>query len=68
MSGPARLTINYARATGDDPSTRHQSEDAATSETGITSCYMKEWAYLMYYMYGTGDGWDAAGYGQRMGT
>jgi hypothetical protein len=25
---------------------------------------MKPWGYLMYYMYGAGDGWDAAGYGQ----
>jgi hypothetical protein len=25
---------------------------------------MKDWGYLMYYMYGAGDGWDAAGYGQ----
>ena len=25
---------------------------------------MKQWGYLMYYMYGTGDGWDASGNGQ----
>jgi hypothetical protein len=64
LAGPAKITLNYARATGDDPSTRHTSEDAAVGESGITSCYMKEWGYLMYYMYGTGDGWDAAGWGQ----
>lgn len=64
LAGPAKVKLNYARATGDDPSTRHTSEDAAVSETGITSCYMKQWGYLMYYMYGTGDGWDAAGWGQ----
>lgn len=63
-SGPARITINYVRATGDDPSTRHTSEDAADSEQSISAPYMKEWGYLMYYMYGAGDGWDAAGYGQ----
>jgi len=62
--GPSKLTINYVRATGDDPSTRHQTEDAADGEQGLNACYMKEWGYLMYYMYGTGDGWDAAGYGQ----
>lgn len=64
LAGPTKLTVNYARATGDDPSTRHTSEDAAVGETGITGAYMKEWGYLMYYMYGTGDGWDAAGWGQ----
>ena len=64
LCGPAKLTFNYVRATGDDPSTRHTTEDAASSEAGLNACYMKDWGYLMYYMYGTGDGWDAAGYGQ----
>ena len=56
--------MNYVRATGNDPSTRHTTEDAADGEQGLSACYMKDWGYLMYYMYGTGDGWDAAGYGQ----
>ena len=64
LCGPAKLTANYVRATGDDPSTRHTTEDAASSEAGLNAGYMKDWGYLMYYMYGTGDGWDAAGYGQ----
>ena len=64
LCGPAKLTVNYVRATGDDPSTRHTTEDAAASEAGLNAGYMKDWGYLMYYMYGTGDGWDAAGYGQ----
>ena len=64
ICGPAKVTLNYVRATGDDPSTRHTTEDAASSEAGLNGCYMKDWGYLMYYMYGTGDGWDAAGYGQ----
>ncbi len=64
LAGPSKVTLNYVRATGNDPSTRKTTDDAADSESGITSCYMKPWGYLMYYMYGTGDGWDAAGYGQ----
>jgi hypothetical protein len=64
VCGPSKVTLNYVRATGDDPSTRHTTEDAADSEQGLSACYMKDWGYLMYYMYGTGDGWDAAGYGQ----
>lgn len=64
VAGPSKITLNYARATGDDPSTRHTTEDAADSEQGLSACYMKDWGYLMYYMYGAGDGWDAAGYGQ----
>lgn len=64
LAGPAKVTVNYARATGDDPSTRHTNEDARSGDSGMTACYMKEWGYLMYYMYGTGDGWDAAGWGQ----
>ncbi len=64
LAGPIKVTLNYVRATGDDISTRFTSEDAATSEQGVSACYMKDWGYLMYYMYGTGDGWDAAGWGQ----
>jgi hypothetical protein len=64
LSGPSKVTFNYVRATGDDTSTRHTSEDAAISEQSISAPYMKPWGYLMYYMYGTGDGWDASGNGQ----
>jgi hypothetical protein len=64
VTGPSKITLNYVRATGDDPSTRFTTEDAASAEQGLNACYMKDWGYLMYYMYGTGDGWDAAGYGQ----
>jgi hypothetical protein len=64
VAGPSKVTLNYVRATGDNPSTRHTTEDAADSEQGLNACYMRDWGYLMYYMYGAGDGWDAAGYGQ----
>jgi hypothetical protein len=64
VAGPSKVTLNYVRATGNDPSTRHTTEDAADSEQSLSACYMKNWGYLMYYMYGAGDGWDAAGYGQ----
>jgi len=64
LCGPAKLTANYVRATGNDPSTRHNTEDAADGEQGLNAFYIKDWGYLMYYMYGAGDGWDAAGYGQ----
>ncbi len=64
LCGPAKVTWNYAVATGNDPSTRFTTEDAADSEQSLSACYMKDWGYLMYYMYGAGDGWDAAGYGQ----
>jgi hypothetical protein len=64
ICGPSKVTVNYVRATGDDPSTRHTTEDAVGGDQGMNGCYMKPWGYLMYYMYGAGDGWDAAGYGQ----
>lgn len=64
LAGPSKITFNYVRATGDDTSTRHTTEDAADSEQSISAPYMKPWGYLMYYMYGTGDGWDASGQGQ----
>ena len=64
ICGPAKFTANYVRATGEDPSTRFTSEDAATAEQGLSSAYMKPWGYLMYWMYGTGTNFDADGYGQ----
>jgi len=64
ICGPARFTMNYVRATGDDPSTRFTNEDAAAAEQGVSSAYMKDWGYLMYWLYGTGTCWDADGYGQ----
>ena len=64
LCGPAKVTANYVVATGDDPSIRHTTDDAAASEAGLNAGYIKDWGYLMYYMYGTGDGWDAAGNGQ----
>jgi hypothetical protein len=64
LCGPSKVTFNYVRATGDDTSTRDTSEDAAIAEQSISAQYMKPWGYLMYYMYGTGDGWDASGDGQ----
>ena len=64
VCGPSKLTLNYVRATGQDPSTRLDNEDAAPAEQGASACFMKDWGLLMYYMYGTGSGWDAAGDGQ----
>jgi hypothetical protein len=64
ICGPMQLTANYARATGQDPSTRITTEDAAAGEQGLSSAYMKPWGYLMYWMYGTGSNFDADGYGQ----
>lgn len=64
LVGPTRVTLSYVRAMGDDPTTRHTIEDAAAAEQGASACLMKQWGYLMYYMYGTGDGWDAEGHGQ----
>lgn len=64
FAGPTKVTLNYVRATGDDPSTRKTTEDAVDCQDGVSSPYMKPWGYLMYYMYGAGDGWDAAGHGQ----
>jgi hypothetical protein len=63
VAGPSKVTFNYVRATGQDPSTRITDENVA-QDTGVTSCYMRDWGLLMYYMYGTGSGWDAAGDGQ----
>jgi hypothetical protein len=63
VAGPSKVTLSYVRATGDDPSTRKTNEDAMDGDTNATSCFMKQWGYLMYYMYGTGDGFNAAGEG-----
>ncbi len=62
--GPSKVTVNYFRATGDDISTRETNEDAEAGETGISNGYAKDWAFLMYHMYGTGTNFDADGYGQ----
>lgn len=64
MLGPAKVTLSYARSTGDDPSTRKDDEDSARGSTGLNDCVMKYWAFLMYHMYGTGTNWNAAGNGQ----
>jgi len=64
FAGPTKVTLNYVRATGNDTSTRKTTDDAIDCQDGISSPYIKPWGYLMYYMYGAGDGWDAAGYGQ----
>ncbi len=64
VSGPGKLTLSYVRATGDDPSTRKTSEDAAAGNAGASSCFMGPWAYLMYEYYGTGSNWDGGGKGQ----
>jgi hypothetical protein len=64
VAGPSKVTLNYVRATGQDPVTRYTNEDAADAEQGASACYMKDWGYLMYFMYGTGTGWDASGNGQ----
>jgi len=64
VGGPAKVTVNYVRSTGEDPSTRITTEDSAGSEQGASACYMRDWGLLMYYMYGTGTGWSAAGEGQ----
>lgn len=64
LAGPAKLTVSYVRATGDDPSTRITNEDARNGDAGVSPHAMRNWGYLMYYVYGTGTGWNAAGEGQ----
>lgn len=56
VSGPAKLTLSYARSTGDDPSTRKDDEDSARASAGLNNCVMRNWAFLMYHMYGAGTG------------
>lgn len=62
--GPSKLTFSYVRATGDDPSTRITNEDALNGNAGVSPYALVHWGYLMYYLYGTGTGWNAAGEGQ----
>ncbi|MFH1115286.1 MAG: hypothetical protein V1792_15355 [Pseudomonadota bacterium] len=64
VAGPSKVTVNYFRATGDDITTRETNEDAAAGDAGVSSGYVKNWAYLMYYLYGTGTNFNADGYGQ----
>ncbi len=64
IAGPAKLTLSYVRATGDDPNTRITNEDALNGDAGVSPYAMRPWGYLMYYKYGTGFGWNAAGEGQ----
>jgi hypothetical protein len=62
VRGATKLTLNYVRATGDDPSTRTR-EDSLTGSTGVNDWYMRDWGYLMYHLYGTGNNFGANGYG-----
>jgi hypothetical protein len=64
LAGPSKITFSYVRSTGDDPSTGNDDEDTARGTTGLNDCFMKGWAFLIYHMYGTGTGWNAAGNGQ----
>ncbi len=64
MAGPAKITGNYVVATGNDPSNRVTSGEAKDGDEGMSSIYMKDWGYLMYFLYGTGTCWDVAGQGQ----
>lgn len=64
VAGPAKMSVSYARSTGDDPATRKDDEDSARGSTGLNDCVMRHWAFLMYYMYGSGTNWNAAGNGQ----
>lgn len=64
VTGPSKMTLNYIRATGDDPTTRETTEDAAIGDAGVSNGYMKNWGLLMYQLYGTGTNWDVDGYGQ----
>lgn len=64
VSGPRKLTLSYFRSTGDDPGTRRVDEDSARASAGLNNCVMRNWAFLMYHMYGAGTGWNASGDGQ----
>lgn len=64
VAGPSKLTFNYVRATGDDPSTRETNEDAREGDAGVSNGYIKNWGFLMYHLYGTGTNFNADGYGQ----
>jgi len=64
LLGRGIITLSYARSTGDDPATRKDDEDSARATTGLNNCVMRNWAFLMYHMYGSGTGWNASGEGQ----
>lgn len=64
LVGPSKITFSYVRSTGDDPNTRDDDEDTGRGTTGVNNCYIKYWGFLMYHLYGTGTGWNGAGYGQ----
>jgi hypothetical protein len=63
VTGPLKTTLTYFRATGDDPNTRTTNEEMGAASQGISSTYVKNWAYLMYYYYGAGNYWDGSGKG-----
>jgi hypothetical protein len=63
LFGPNRFTVNYVYASGDNPSTRTDNEDAQRGDSGVNDGYMRHWGYLMYHMYGTGTNFGANGYG-----
>ena len=64
VSGPAKITASYVRSTGDDPSTRKDSEEIRKCNRGANPDFMAPWGYLMYYTYGTGSSFDPDGSGQ----
>jgi hypothetical protein len=64
VCGPTKLTLSYVRATGQDPASRYVNEDSGIDGQGASACFMRDWGLLMYYMYGTGTGWDPSGWGQ----
>ncbi|MFC1836062.1 hypothetical protein ACFL2Q_15305, partial [Thermodesulfobacteriota bacterium] len=61
--GPAKLTLNYVRSTGDNIATR-TGESSYQGGAGLNDGYMGDWAYIMYHLYGTGVCWHADGSGQ----
>jgi hypothetical protein len=63
MTGPAKLTFCYVRATGDDPSTRKTTEEGGHGDP-VNPVFMRPWGYLMYWTYGTGYAFGPGGLGQ----
>jgi hypothetical protein len=63
VTGPAKFSLSYVRSTGDDPSTRETSEEGWDGEP-VSAYYMRPWAYLMYWTYGTGMSFGPGGHGQ----
>lgn len=63
LAGPCKLTLNYIRATGDDPNTRDTGESSFQGDSGVNDAYMRGWGYLMYHLYGTGTCFGANGFG-----